>query len=152
MKRILFVVAIAAAAAPAEAHWQWTKWGMSPAQVIAASKGTVEHADPAADETMPYGVKEAVGTYDSNGRSMKASFWFKAGKLSQINLSSGDQDDCFSIRRDLGSLYGQPLSRSSMSTVWSDKAKGNRVQLVDWGAQGCDLVYAPLATSQSTGL
>ena len=152
MKRMIALLTTGLIALPASAHWQWTKWGMSPTQLIAASKGTASKVDPSLDVTAPYGVKEAVGTFNSSGRPLKASYWFKGGGLSQIDLSSSSEDDCFSLRRDLNALYGQPLSRSSMSTVWTDRPKGNRIQFVDWGPQGCNLIYSPIPSSANTGL
>lgn len=148
-------VACAAIASPAGAHWQYSRFGMTPQQVITASKGAVHRVDPASDATLPIGVKEAVGTYTANNRTMKVSFWFKGGALSQVDLSHDDENACMALARDLAGVFGEPLSRSKgmvPSTVWLDKARSNRVQFVDWGAQGCNLIYAPLPTASSTGL
>ncbi len=149
------LVVVVGIAAPAEAHWQYTRWGMTPDQVIVASKGAASRSDPAADATLRIGTKEAVGTYSANGQSMKASFWFKSGKLNQVNLSSEDEDACFALNRDLVGVYGQPTSRSGgmiATNVWLDKARGNRIQFSNWGTAGCDLIYAPLPTAAATGL
>lgn len=143
------------ATAPAEAHWQYTRWGMTPAQVVAAAKGKVQRADPAADAEMPYGSKEAVGTYDTDGRNLRASFWFKNGKLSRVVLANEDEDTCYAIRRDLLSAYGKSAAQSGRmieTNVWLDRARGNRVQFSNWGTGGCDVIYAPLPTKASSGL
>ena len=50
-------LACAAIASPAGAHWQYSKWGMTPDQVVAASKGTVQRVDPSSDAALPIGVK-----------------------------------------------------------------------------------------------
>lgn len=128
---------------------------MTPAQVVAGSKGTAQRVDPTSDAEMPYGVKEAVGRYDSNDRTLKASFWFKRGKLTRVNLASEDEDTCFALRRDLVSVYGKAASQSGgmiATNVWSDRAKGNRVQFSNWGTGGCDLIYSPMVTATSSGL
>ncbi len=157
MKKLLFTALFACTMpTPAQAHWQWTKWGMTPAQVAAGSRGSVKLADPSSDAEMPYGVKEAAGTYTSGGRTMKASFWFAGGKLSRVNLSNDDTDACSALERDMASVYGQPTTRSGGSmlttSVWRDVAKGNRVQFSNWSTGGCDLIYSPLATADNTGL
>ncbi len=152
--KILLVTA-AGSAAPAEAHWQYTRWGMMPEQVIAASKGMASRSDPTTDAALPIGVKEAVGIYNADGRAMKASFWFKSGKLNQVNLSSDNDDACLALNRDLIGVYDQPTSRSRgmiETSVWLDKERGNRVQFSSWGTGGCNIIYAPLPTAQGTGL
>ncbi|GLV24977.1 hypothetical protein [Sphingobium sp. TomTYG45] len=148
-------LACAAIASPAGAHWQYSKWGMTPDQVVAASKGTVQRVDPSSDAALPIGVKEAAGTYSANDQSMRVSFWFKGGKLNQVHLAQDDADACMAVGRDLTGVYGQPTSRSGgmiSTSVWLDKARGNRVQFSNWSTGGCDLIYAPLPTAQSTGL
>jgi hypothetical protein len=155
MKKSIVVIGAVFVAMPADAHWQFTRWGMTPAQVVAQSKATLERVDPSSDTEMPYGTKEVSGTYDSSGRTLKASFWFKAGKLNRVNLSSEDEDTCFSLRRDLVSVYGNAASRSGgmiATNVWSDRSKGNRVQFSNWGTGGCSVIYSPLATGASSGL
>lgn len=142
-------------ASPVKAHWQYTRWGMTPAQVIAAGKGRVQKADPTADAAMPYGVKEAGGSYDSAGRVLKASFWFKSSNLTRVVLASEDEDTCFVLRRDLLSVYGKTAAQSGRlveTGVWYDRAKGNRVQFSNWGTGGCDVIYSPLVTAASSGL
>ncbi|MGK2908640.1 MAG: hypothetical protein ACSLE1_02365 [Sphingobium sp.] len=155
-KMMAVALASSAVASPASAHWQYTRWEMTPNQVVVASKGSVQRFDPALDVTAPYGVKEAAGTYTSGGRTMKASFWFAGGKLSRVNLSNDDTDACFALERDMASVYGQPTTRSGGSmlttSLWRDVAKGNRVQFSNWSTGGCDLIYSPLATADSTGL
>jgi hypothetical protein len=128
---------------------------MTPDQVVVASKGAVHRVDPASDVTLPIGVKEAAGTYSANDQSMRVSFWFKANKLNQVHLAHDDADACMAVIRDLTGVYGPPTSRSSgmvSTSVWLDKARGNRVQFSNWSTGGCDLIYAPLPTAQSTGL
>lgn len=155
MKFGTLVVAVTAlsVSSAAQADWQYTKWAMSPDQVIAASKGAVAAVDPTKDAEMPWGIKEAVGTFSSNGREMKASFWFKDHKLTQVNLSSNSESDCVSIANDLNGIYGPPSDRpTGSSKVWNDSRTGNRILLRGWGSQGCDLIYSQLATSATTGL
>lgn len=153
MMPIAFVCAVLSS--PAGAHWQYTKWGMTSDQVVAASKGAVRRVDPASDATLPIGIKEAAGTYAANDRTMRVSFWFKAGKLNEVHLGQDDADTCIAVARDLTAVFGQPTSRSSglvSTAVWLDKVRSNRVQFSDWGSSGCDLIYAPLPTASSTGL
>jgi hypothetical protein len=155
MKRWIITVAVAAVTMPVQGHWQYTRWGMTSSQVIAGSKGTVQSADPSLDEEMPFGWKEAAGTYVSAGRPLKASFWFKGGKLLRVNLASDDEDTCLALRRDLVSLYEQAASGSPVTApanVWIDRIKGNRVQFSSWGPGGCDVIYSPLPTASDIGL
>ena len=155
MKRVIMSLAaivFLAVSTGAQAHWQYTRWGMTPDQVVIAARGAVQRADPKSDAEMPFGVKEAAGTYAAGNRSMKASFWFKEGRLSQVDLSSDNQDDCYSVKRDLDALYLSPNSTSAMSTIWIDEIKGNHIQYVNWGTLGCQIFYAVVQNSKSTGL
>ncbi|MBI5940147.1 MAG: hypothetical protein HY859_06950, partial [Caulobacterales bacterium] len=40
------VVASLLAATPAAADWQWTKWGMTPSEVVSASDGKAKQTSP----------------------------------------------------------------------------------------------------------
>lgn len=141
-------LALGATAAPA--HWQYTKWGMTPAQVAAASKGKVAApADPAEKAGN-------VGTYESGGRTFEAKFYYARGKLSEIMLYSEPGNSCYQLRRDLEGLYGEPMSRRDNPVLamykWRDTKKGNVVTWSAIGGSRCILQYEGLGGVDPSGL
>lgn len=129
----------------ARADWQYTKWGMTPEQVEAASSGLAKVAGPV--------VK---GTYKSGDITFLTEFYFQNGGLHLISLKPDVQGyACFSLRQSLEAVYGKPFSVDGEGRQWHDPGKNNRVGLDvigNYAAAHCDLVYAPLLTPDGGGL
>ena len=113
----------------ASAHWQYTQWGMTPQQVIAASKGKVgwrpvsfpKPGDPA---------QELGGNFTAGSRTFDVRFTFSEGKLSLVALTLNDCGS--SMVTDLKSTYGQPINETKGPFPfweWDDKRNRNRVTL-----------------------
>lgn len=131
--------------APASAHWQYTRWGMTPDQVIAASKNK---AHIASDPAM-HGTDEARnlldGKYQSQGLDFDINFLFDGdNKLSHVNLHLVTPADCPVLQGRLSNIYG-PAKTSATPIInlakWWDKQHGNVLVLMQIGDQSCKLDY-----------
>lgn len=136
------VAAIAAAilttATPAAADWQWTRWGMSPAEVVTASGGK---AVPGARGLYVLSEPQVAGglTFDS------VAFSFDDGRLSAVTMVS---DDILFIEAEwkLAAAFGEPVVKSDDQgrvRVFVDRAKGNSIRLVETSV-GSTLVYSAI--------
>ena len=155
MRKILTAAMLAAiVASPASAHWQYTKWGMTPDQVIAASGGSVQRGN--GDRSVQGdATRGATGTYVAGDLTFNANFWFGAKGLASTTLSLKDDDKCKDVQRDLLAKYGTPVEFSGGSVqrrMWADKSTGNRVVLISTGLGYCELQYAPLISDAAAGL
>jgi hypothetical protein len=141
----LFGVALAVWSGPAAANWQYTRWGMSPDQVIAASKNK---AHTASDPAM-HGTDEARnlldGKYQSQGFDFDINFLFDpSNKLSHVNLHLVTPADCPKLQGRLSNIYGPPKTSATpivSFAKWWDKRHGNVLVLMQIGDQSCKLDY-----------
>jgi hypothetical protein len=157
--RLLAAFMMFAGSSPAFADWQYTKWGMTPEQVVAASKskaaiGSGEPGDLIRGSPLQVG---AVGTYASGKWQFKAKFYFDNKKLDfvQLNLLNGESG-CGSLWADMKSVYGKPFSESEDAithlAIWQDEAKNNRIALFEIGRSSCSIDYKPLKDKDNAGL
>lgn len=141
--------------APASAHWQWTRWGMTPDQVIAASKGTAR-AGTGEKSAQGDGTVGVIGSYDAGGRVFTAKFYFQSGLLAYVVLGSRDWQACLQTVRDLQAVYGKPIEWSdggaASNATWLDQARGNRVKIVVVPDVYCEVQYSPIASAAASGL
>lgn len=157
MIRKLMPVALACAviASPAGAHWQFTRWGMTPAQVIEASNGSAAAGDGAkagrGDDTV-----EAVGTYVAGEATFTTKFWFGHQGLSMVALQLRDDGQCLDVQRDLLAKYGEPVEKTGgaglQRRMWTDKPTGNRIGLLTTDVGFCQVEYSPLVSATGAGL
>jgi len=153
MKKLLVMIGLLTFAAPAEAHWQYTTWGMSPEQVIAASKGAAELGS---GEMSVQGdaKKGAVGRYAAGDYQFSVNFWFGSAGLSTVSLTLRSDVQCRGLQRDLLAKYAEPVEQSGGAVqrrMWADKEANNRVVLISTGSF-CELQYAPLVSQAGSGL
>lgn len=153
MKKIAFVIGALALAAPAQAHWQYTTWGMTPEQVVAASAGAAELGS---GEISAQGdaKKGAIGRYSAGDYQFSVSFWFNSTGLSTVSLTMRNDVQCLGLQRDLLAKYADPIEQSGGAVqrrMWADRAANNRVVLISTGSF-CELQYAPLVSRSGSGL
>ena len=98
----------------AHADWQYTHWGMTPEQVVAASRGA---AQVVPEKNRPRGVPiltAATGTYQEGPLELRVTFQFTtAGNglaCVSYGVNSHDQDDAF--KAALVKRYGPPQKTS----------------------------------------
>lgn len=137
---IVLVLAGAAALVASEtrADWQYVRWGMTPAQAIAASKGEARPSSATGNEVCAFKDQRSVAyipakvidshTYDVNicvGTD---------GRVSSVVLSPKPIGGSYNrLRAALLGRYGQPIEdgRGDYATVtWRDAKGGNLVRLL----------------------
>ncbi len=137
----LFCIALPSAA---EAHWRYTRYGMTPAEVIAASGGKLKRGT---GQPGPEGTTNgATGRFEADGYSYAANFFFRQGGLVEIRLDLDGEENCLRLREDFVRIYGQPPDfRQSIVSHWTwlDQRWGNRVRLLSL-ARYCQVQYVAL--------
>jgi hypothetical protein len=142
MRVIGFCVAMAALllSFSASAHWQYTRWGMTEAQVIKASKGAaVSASDTDADKHKAYGDNANINLtapYKAGEFEFNAYFGFKDGKLAnvQLDLTSGDVHKLIgALRNKYGKPASEPTADDSGFDMWLWHTSDDLVQLAAVG-------------------
>ena len=155
MRTLLFhgvgaaLLAASAMAAPAAADWQYTRWGMSPEQVVAASRGAVQMGPPPSGKTYENLTGRARGVHTEAGASFDAYFHFDADlRLARVALERTGGTDCATLHNRLLAELGKPAksTRQSFATIdqWQDGARGNVVGYVLVGQLPCTITYSRL--------
>lgn len=137
--------------AAASAHWQYTKWGMTPEQVaMAAPASFTRLSDPDLDSATS---RTRLGTnYEAMGFTFAAFFQFDraTGGLDRVKLLLRGEG-CDELRFKLFNVYGEPDRRPVLGSVrWRDEANGNIVAFVPVG--GCWVEYFPAPPRGRSGL
>ncbi len=131
-------------ASPALADWQYAKWGMSPKQLVAASKGKAKRGNGEAGDRVEREQVGALGTYGNANGQFTTIFYFRDNKLNQINLKmTGDDRDkrCERMFNDFTTKYGEPDASSIEGvTSWKDYQGKNIVRLIHLGDM-CNIHY-----------
>jgi hypothetical protein len=141
MKRILLAAATIALVSytPAYAHWQNTRWGMTPEEAKQAYPGTTY-------TTGDFIFDVRMGFDEGGGRG-----------LSGVYLDLSEMTKCVMLRGSLSGKYGNPpdefRKQSSFMSIfrWEDKPHNNKITLIT-RRDGCTIMYEPLLTASSKGL
>ena len=116
---VLLALGLTAPAA-AEADWAYTRWGMTPDQVVAASGGTVKMLPSAQRTRNDYDQWElaAEGRYMDGKLGLTVGFTFDTGKgglkCVMYNALGADAE---ALRLALINRYGKPSSESSFAAT-----------------------------------
>jgi len=95
-------------AAPAAAHWEYTRWGMNEAAVIAASGGTVR-ALPAGERRRQGDLDyRAAGRFEAEGARFRVAFGFTRTGLRCVSIRAEDPAQAPALRRWISSRFGPP--------------------------------------------
>ena len=134
----------------AYADWQFAKWGMTPAELVAASDGTVKMVLKTEENNDAY----LKAVYVTGERKFDVSFKFQKQRLVRVILRDQDYHKiCGPIARQLTVTYGKPYSYSSYTAVywntlneeyyWNDPGTGNAVAFYS-NQHGCFIHYDQL--------
>jgi hypothetical protein len=161
MKLLGIVLAFACCGAgAAKADWEYTKWGMTPQQVVSASKNLAkEGADlhPDSDGN----VTKLVAPYRSGKFSFEAQFGFDAAdRLSSVTLVLDDKSMHMNMKMDmdrgichdldvsLNTTYGPPpyhgASHLYAIEKWQDQKNKNGVDYHALYQVGCYVQYSAI--------
>lgn len=143
--------------ASARADWQYTKWGMSPAEVVKASSGqAVANKNPSHDVVQDQDLAKLKAGYATGDFTFEAFFLFHQDKLSTVILELPDAAKCRQLRDLLSSKYGRPGQEKKdaalMFASWRDTEGNNNIRLVQIGSKSCSVYYRPLVSDQNRGL
>lgn len=144
------------AASPANADWQYTRWGMTVGEVKAASPYVVLHEAP--DLSLPSSRVKAGAKYRAGGMSFTAAFGFgDDGGLNRVKLYLDDGSRCDELRHSLRSVYGEEapntLNNSIVSLAkWRDEENKNMIGYLAIGDDKCSVTYEPIRSTNETGL
>jgi hypothetical protein len=144
MLRYLAAALACVAASPAEADWQYTRWGMTPKQVVAASRGA---AKPNTDgEATRDNYKTLLrAPFVAGEHRFTASFIFNnQNRLIRISLGLTG-GNCERLGFDLRSQYGDAVR--GLPYRWRDERRKNNVAYMDWGGGNCVVEYWPFDAS-----
>lgn len=141
MTNRFFIIIVAAAfvssGAPASADWQYAKWGMTAAEVIAASNGEARRLPAGKEIVCAFNDQKPIAYIPAK----KIDQWtfevvFCAaggGKLSSVALEPKPAEDTYnSLRASLLGRYGRPIQDGQGDiavTAWNDTKGGNLVRL-----------------------
>lgn len=146
MRRACLAALVAAccgtvAAAPAKAHWENTRWGMSEAQVIAALRGSVRALPPAERRPIPGARIEyrVGGEYHNGTLSLRVAFAFD-GRSGGLVCVSAQADEIHgpALRARIERQFGAPQERGQ------DPPTGGGIETLGWTRPDeIDLQLAP---------
>jgi len=139
----LFIAAISFWPISASADWQFTKWGMSPSQVIKASKGMATLSADGGIAPMPF----ASGNFTFTVR-----FSFDTdSKLSVVYvvLKSGGN---YALLNALKEKYGQPDEVDGITTIWRTPRDEILFSAVDADSSDASIYYRSRSNTNTQGL
>jgi len=144
MKRLWMIYGASALMMPgtARADWQYTRWGMTPDQVVNASSGTATREAVSGDLKAPY---------QSGDYKFEVTFRFREGGLWSVDLAGVSGPQCYALTGDLKAKYGQPSEYHPMNETywWLDRASGNQIMITTLASMKCIVHYEPLKTENN---
>lgn len=112
--RALIAAALALLATPAAAHWEFTRWGMTEGQVIAASRGGVRALPREQRRLVPAARMEyrAAGEFRSGNLRLTVAFAFDMRNGGLVCVSAqGAPEQAPALRARLERQFGRPQER-----------------------------------------
>ena len=135
----------------AHADWSFTRWGMTPTQVVAASKN---QAQQVAMGSVSCIFKETtcgaiMRRYEIGSYQFEVLFGFNSNLGLNSVILRAQPSQFHELERVLLGSFGQPLSSdggSFPSRIWRDVDHGNRIRLISILGTDTLIEYTPLAT------
>jgi hypothetical protein len=134
---VLIATGLCAHGSPSCADWQYTKWGMTPEQVIAASGGKAKRPGPAFVASHK-DVSPVSGAFVlPSGEKAVVNFDFVENRLASVTLLAFERYGT-DLPLLLRQTYGAPIYRetspgalSSETTEWRSEKHNQHVQLYE---------------------
>jgi hypothetical protein len=165
----LFICSSAAKAAweyTKKPDWEYTKWGMTPQQVVSASKNLATEASDLRPDS-DGNVTKLVAPYQSGKFSFEAQFGFDAtDRLASVTLvlndkSAGmgmgadtnmDHGVCYDLLVSVNTAYGPPQGGGSAHMqysieTWQDQKNKNNVTYTVLDGVGCYVQYSAIKST-----
>src|ERR1700689_5086128 len=166
----LFGIALAlvsCGASAAKADWEYTKWGMTPQQVVSASRNLTRKSSDLHPDSEG-NVTKLVAPYRSGKFSFEAQFGFDAAdrlssvtlvlndKFAGMDMNMGpdmnmnmDQGGCHNLLASVKTTYGPPQDGRSahmqyIIETWQDRKNKNTVTYTVLDGVGCYVQYGAI--------
>jgi hypothetical protein len=99
------------------ADWEYTRWGMTPEQVVAASGGKAKLLPEEKRPRVPPLVTAATGEFNDGAMQLRSVFSFniERGGLACVSYGVLSPDQNGTFRTALVSRYGPPQSKSTVA-------------------------------------
>lgn len=112
--RAALAIAFCCLATPAAAHWEYTRWGMTQQQVVAASRGAVRALPSQERRRVPAARMEyrASGEFRSGPLRLTVAFAFDNRNGGLVCVSArGEASQAEALRGRIERSFGAPASR-----------------------------------------
>jgi hypothetical protein len=154
-------------ASAAKADWKYTKWGMTPQQVVSASNNLAREGSDLRPDS-DGNVSKLVAPYQSGKFPFEAQFGFDAAdRLSSVTLVLNDKSASMDMDKDMGAdmkmdhggcydlqvsvdaEYGPPQGGGAADMVysietWQDQKNKNNVKYTVLYGTGCYVQYSAI--------
>lgn len=112
-------LSVLAVAPPAHADWQYTRWGMTPEQVVAASSGKATLLPAGQRPRMPPLETVATGEFEDAALTLRTAFSFNTdgGGLACVFYGLTGRDGADAFKALLVSRYGRPQHTSGLPAI-----------------------------------
>jgi hypothetical protein len=140
----------------ASADWQYTRWGMTPAEVVAASGGRATGVESEPDERVFELDYRAVAPYRAMNVEVEARFFFTqgSGRLAAVKLIPTDVGRCDALRGAVEAVHGRSSHQDfgfGSTWRWRDEANNDQLLFAEFKPVGtvpraCHLIYRPLGS------
>ena len=152
---VLAAAGLAASTASANADWQYTQWGMTPAEVKAASQGATHHNRNRGLDTERLTAK-LTASYKGETMPFIVVFLFdEENKLRVVTLNPLKMKDCPTVMNKLRVHYGNPKNNSDFIYAdvarWDDYENSNLVVFLLINKNNCTIQYSKLPLTHSDG-
>ena len=141
--------------------WEYTKWGMTPQQVVSASKNLATEASDLRPDS-DGNVTKLVAPYQSGKFSFEAQFGFDAtDRLASVTLvlndkaagmdmgadTNMDHGVCYDLLVSVNAAYGPPQGGGSVHMqysieTWQDQTNKNKITYTALDGVGCYVQYS----------
>lgn len=160
MRIAIAATVLLALTSPAASDWQYTKWGMTSDQVIAASKGQMKRCSAVCDKQRTASTTALLyGPYQSGDLPFTAFAFFdnQTKKLTSMSLRLDDPSRGPSLIGALRAKYGEPVSedRTQVLAIMVWRPAGDQIDVTRIGFGGdysYTLGYHPRVTGSNKGL
>lgn len=162
MKRIsssaIFAFALISVSCQARADWQYTKWGMTVDQVLAASNGKLRRCsvDACKGQVTDSTAAQITGEYKAGeyAFTVYAMFDKRSNKLSSVTLELLNPTQGDSLVGSVRAKYGEPAtaSRTAIMSLYVWRDQKDQISIMNIGRTSVSLQYQPRLNEANKGL
>lgn len=136
--RWLLALFLMAFATPAMADWQYTRWGMTVDEVVAASNGSAKKIKDRKDDRVWDLPRLVVGTAQEGDVTFNVEFYFENNKLRLIRYAPTGTMDCLGEEKFLLERFGPAESSEKVKEFRSQSLVLLKTASRVWSLPGGD--------------